>query len=97
MPTYDYLCQSCGHELEAFQRFSEDPLRDCPVCKKPKLQRQFGTGGAILFRGSGFYETDYRSESYRTGAKQEKTASTGGTETKTPPCGGNPKNCPACE
>ncbi len=60
MPTYPYLCRACGHRFEELQSFSEPPLAKCPECKKNKLERQFGGGGAIIFKGSGFYETDYR-------------------------------------
>ncbi len=72
MPTYDYLCDACGHELELIQSMSEAPKRKCPACGKQKLRRLIGAGGAILFKGSGFYETDYRSDSYQKGAKAEK-------------------------
>ena len=60
MPTYPYECRACGHRFEELQSFSEPPLTKCPACKKNKLERQFGGGGAIIFKGSGFYETDYR-------------------------------------
>ena len=60
MPTYDYVCDACQHEAEVFQNISEDPIKKCPKCKKNKLERLFGGGGAIIFKGSGFYETDYR-------------------------------------
>lgn len=72
MPTYEYQCDACGHDFEEFQYFSEEPLTKCPACKKKKLRRLFGTGASIIFKGSGFYETDYRSESYKAGAKAEK-------------------------
>jgi putative FmdB family regulatory protein len=72
MPTYDYLCAGCGHELEIFQSMSESPKRKCPKCGKLKLERQIGMGAAVIFKGSGFYETDYRSESYKKGAQDEK-------------------------
>src|SRR5712672_607880 len=74
MPTYEYQCDACGHEFEELQSFSEDPLTKCPSCKKKKLRRLFGTGASIIFKGSGFYETDYRSESYKSGAKAESDA-----------------------
>ena len=74
MPTYEYECEGCGHDFEEFQYFSEEPLTKCPVCKKKKLRRLFGTGSSIIFKGSGFYETDYRSESYKAGAKAESDA-----------------------
>jgi putative FmdB family regulatory protein len=76
MPTYDYACDACGHTFEEMQSFSEAPLKKCPQCKKNKLRRLIGTGAAILFKGSGFYQTDYRSESYKSGAKKDETAST---------------------
>jgi putative FmdB family regulatory protein len=60
MPTYDYECKACGHRFDELQTFSEPPLTRCPACKKNKLERLFGGGGAIIFKGSGFYETDYR-------------------------------------
>ena len=71
MPTYEYVCAACDHHMEQFQTFSEKPLTTCPKCKKKKLQRQFGTGAAILFKGSGFYETDYRSDSYKSASKAD--------------------------
>ena len=72
MPTYDYECDACGHEWELFQRIVEDAVKKCPECKKKKARRLFGTGAAIMFKGSGFYETDYRSDSYKKGAKAAK-------------------------
>lgn len=72
MPTYDYICDACAHEWELFQRITEDHIKKCPKCKKNKAVRQFGTGAAVMFKGSGFYETDYRSESYKKGAKAAK-------------------------
>ena len=73
MPTYDYRCAACGHELEEFQSMREPALKKCPKCKKPKLERQIGSGAGILFKGGGFYQTDYRSESYKSGESSEKT------------------------
>ena len=60
MPTYDYECDACGHAFEEWQSFKDNPLTKCPQCKKKKLRRLFGGGAAIIFKGSGFYETDYR-------------------------------------
>ena len=68
MPTYDYVCDGCGHAFELFQSMTENTKKTCPKCKKPKLRRLIGAGGAIVFKGSGFYKTDYRSESYKKGA-----------------------------
>jgi putative FmdB family regulatory protein len=75
MPTYDYLCDSCGHEFEAFESITAEPRKDCPQCKEPRLRRKIGPGAAILFKGSGFYQTDYRSESYKKAAKAESPTS----------------------
>ena len=72
MPTYDYICNGCGHALEIFQSMKDSPKRKCPACGKLKLKRQIGTGGGIIFKGSGFYLTDYRSDSYKKGAEAEK-------------------------
>lgn len=71
MPTYDYVCESCEHEFEHFQSMSSKPLKKCPACGKLRLKRLIGTGAGIIFKGSGFYETDYRSSDYKQKAKQE--------------------------
>ena len=75
MPTYDYECDACSHKFELFQGINDPVETKCPECKKKKLRRLFGTGGAIVFKGSGFYQTDYRSESYKKGASADKPAS----------------------
>lgn len=72
MPTYEYQCDACDHNFDEFQSFSEKPLKKCPSCGKSKLRRVFGTGAAIIFKGAGFYQTDYRSESYKSAAKAEE-------------------------
>ncbi|MEM9353952.1 MAG: zinc ribbon domain-containing protein [Planctomycetota bacterium] len=72
MPTYDYECDACGHKFELFQSMSDPVKRKCPECGKLKLRRLFGTGAAVVFKGSGFYETDYRSDSYKKGAEADK-------------------------
>ena len=74
MPTYDYECDACGHEFELFQQISDPVKKKCPECGKLKLRRLFGTGAAVVFKGSGFYETDYRSESYKKAAADDKKA-----------------------
>ena len=76
MPTYDYVCDACGHAFELFQSMTDAVKRTCPECKKRKLRRLIGTGGAIMFKGSGFYQTDYRSESYKKAAAADKPTST---------------------
>ena len=80
MPTYEYECQGCKHNFDEFQGINEAPLKKCPKCGKRKLQRKFGTGAAVLFKGSGFYQTDYRSESYKAAAKSEQTSSKPATD-----------------
>jgi putative FmdB family regulatory protein len=75
MPTYDYECDACGHTFELFQSYSAPVEKKCPECGKLKLRRLFGTGAAIVFKGSGFYQTDYRSDSYKKAAENDKPAS----------------------
>jgi putative FmdB family regulatory protein len=75
MPTYDYECDACGHKFELFQSISAPVEKKCPECKKNKLRRLFGTGAAIVFKGSGFYQTDYRSDSYNKAADKDKPSS----------------------
>jgi len=75
MPTYDYVCDGCGNEFEAFESIVSQPQTDCPKCSAPKLRRKIGPGAAILFKGSGFYKTDYRSDSNKSAAKAEKSSS----------------------
>lgn len=72
MPTYDYECDACDHRFELFQQISADPIKKCPKCGKSKLRRLFGTGAALMFKGSGFYQTDYRSESYKKASEADK-------------------------
>ncbi len=82
MPTYEYVCASCGSEHEYFQSMSEAPKRKCPECGALKLQRRIGSGAGIIFKGSGFYETDYRSESYKKGAEADKKKASEKSEKK---------------
>jgi putative FmdB family regulatory protein len=79
MPTYAYLCQHCRHEFDAFQSITAGCLRKCPQCGKARLKRLIGTGSGIIFKGSGFYATDYRSDGYKTAAQKE----TGGAKAAT--------------
>ena len=72
MPTYGYQCDYCGHEFEQFQSITAKPLRKCPECGKLRLKRLIGTGAGIIFKGSGFYETDYRSDGYKKAVEEEK-------------------------
>jgi putative FmdB family regulatory protein len=75
MPTYDYICDACQHEFEAYESIKADSQTICPTCHEHRLRRKIGAGAAILFKGSGFYQTDYRSDSYKKGAQADKTAS----------------------
>ncbi len=78
MPTYEYICDACQHQFETFQSITADPLVKCPECGKKKLRRLIGTGAAIIFKGSGFYCTDYRSESYRRAASKDNGGASSG-------------------
>ena len=62
MPTYEYTCRACDHRFEAFQKMSDEPLKDCPECGRPEAERQISAGGGLVFKGPGFYATDYRKE-----------------------------------
>ncbi len=78
MPTYDYVCDACDHQFEEFQSITEAPKRKCPACGRQKLRRLIGPGAAIVFKGSGFYKTDYRSENYKKAAAAEKSNGSSG-------------------
>src|SRR5215469_4780580 len=89
MPTYEYVCGKCGHEFEAFQSISAKPLETCPkdICTRKKwgrghVTKKISGGAGLLFKGSGFYITDYRSEKYKDAAKKETASSTPAKETK---------------
>ena len=92
MPTYDYVCDGCGHAFELFQSMTDSVKKTCPKCRKPKLRRLIGAGGAIVFKGTGFYKTDYRSESYKKGAAADsgggKKSDAGGKKTESSGSGG---------
>lgn len=83
MPTYDYECDACDYQMELFQGINDPVKKKCPKCGKNKLRRLFGGGAAIVFKGSGFYQTDYRSDSYKKAAKAEQGGSKSGSEKKT--------------
>jgi putative FmdB family regulatory protein len=96
MPTYEYECKNCGKHHEAFQSITAKPLSNCPHCKKKNaLKRLIGSGGGVIFKGSGFYQTDYRSSSYQKAAEKEKP------KTASCPASGScqkaSKSCPAKE
>ena len=95
MPTYEYVCSKCGHEFELFQSIKEEPKRTCPKCKG-RVKRLIGSGAGLLFKGSGSYLTDYRSEGYSKRAKEEAGAASGG-EGKSSGTGGSSKEGAAKE
>ena len=74
MPTYEYECEACGHRFEKFQSITASALRKCPGCGRRRLRRLIGAGSGVIFKGSGFYQTDYRSDSYQKAAKKEDSA-----------------------
>ena len=76
MPTYEYICDNCQYEFEQFQSIKAKPIRKCPECGKLSVQRLIGAGAGVIFKGSGFYQTDYRSEGYKKAAESEKKDST---------------------
>lgn len=82
MPTYDYICENCEYEFEQFQTITAKPLHTCPKCGRRKLKRLIGAGAGVIFKGSGFYQTDYRSESYKKGKESEKKTTDKDTEKK---------------
>ena len=77
MPTYDYQCDACDHTFELYQGINDAKKRKCPECGKLKLRRLLGTGAAVVFKGSGFYQTDYRSESYKKAQAADKPKASG--------------------
>ena len=80
MPTYEYECPDCKHAFEEYQSITAKPIKVCPECGKRRVVRLIGTGSGVIFKGSGFYETDYRSANYKKGAKAEKDASSSSTD-----------------
>jgi putative FmdB family regulatory protein len=80
MPTYEYECGACSHTFERFQPITARPIRICPACGQRQVRRLIGTGGGVIFRGSGFYQTDYRSESYKKAAKAESDRGSGASK-----------------
>jgi putative FmdB family regulatory protein len=80
MPTYDYRCDACGHEFDAFQSIMDAALKKCPKCGKSKLRRLIGAGSGIIFKGSGFYETDYKRSRASGGGSSEKSGEKSGAD-----------------
>jgi putative FmdB family regulatory protein len=85
MPTYEYQCETCGHQFEVFQSMKDAKLTDCPLDScEGHVRRLLGTGAGVIFKGSGFYETDYRSESYKAGAKKAEESAKSASESSKP-------------
>ncbi len=82
MPTYDYECDACGHTFEFFQSITSNVKRTCPECKKKKLRRLFGTGAAVIFKGSGFYETDYRRKTGKPSSSSSSSSDKSSSDSK---------------
>ena len=83
MPTYEYECQQCGHRFEEFQSITAEPRQTCPETScTGSVKRLIGMGGGLLFKGSGFYITDYRSDGYQKAAKADKDSGKAGSESK---------------
>jgi putative FmdB family regulatory protein len=83
VPTYDYECDACGHTFELYQSISAEPEKKCPACGKKKLRRLIGAGAAVVFKGSGFYQTDYRSDSYKKAASSDSKGSDSSSKSET--------------
>ena len=92
MPTYDYKCDACGNAFEQFQSMSSAPIRKCPKCGKLKVKRLIGTGAGLIFKGSGFYITDYRDQSYKDKAKAESGSADGASKTEKSETSGGSSN-----
>ena len=98
MPSYDYLCQNCGHQFEHFQSMKSESLCKCPQCSKKTLKRLIGAGAGIIFKGSGFYQTDYRSDSYKSSQKSNTPTPPADKSSKTestPKTSESPSSTPA--
>ncbi len=96
MPTYDYACEKCGHQFETFQSMKDEPLRACPKCKAKALKRLIGAGAGVIFKGSGFYQTDYRSTSYQSGKTADAPKSEPAKTDSSKPSSGGGCGKPAC-
>ncbi|MCM8804698.1 MAG: zinc ribbon domain-containing protein [Candidatus Omnitrophica bacterium] len=92
MPTYEYECGKCGYRFEQFQKMTDQPLKKCPKCKGNKLKRLIGLGGGVIFKGPGFYTTEYRSEEYKRKEREEKGLSSTSSSCST--C--STKTCSTC-
>jgi len=90
MPTYEYECKKCNKIFEVFQSITAEPIKKCPECSSP-VKRRISTGGGFLFKGPGFYVTDYRSKSYKEKQKKEQESNSACPKT------GEKKDCSACK
>lgn len=90
MPTYEYECEACKHSFEQFQSITARPVRTCPKCGRAKVRRLLGIGAGVIFKGSGFYATDYRGDSYKKAAKKDKPAETCTKSDSSPACASCP-------
>ena len=97
MPTYEYECPDCGHQFERFQPITAKSVRVCPACGRRRVKRLIGTGGGIIFKGAGFYATDYRTESYNKQAKSEQEAAGGKSDSESPAAKGDGESKKAAE
>src|SRR5437763_12485726 len=97
MPTYEYACSACGHHFEEFQSIKAKPTTLCPECGKRKVRRLISAGAGLIFKGSGFYITDYRSESYKAGAKGEGGGEGGEKKPETKPADSKPRDSKSTE
>ena len=91
MPTYEYECGACQHRFEKYQSMIDKPIKKCPECGKAKAQRVISGGAGVLFKGSGFYQTDYRSKSYRESAKKDVPPKAAPAASS---CSGDCSSCP---
>jgi putative FmdB family regulatory protein len=92
MPTYEYECGACGHRFEKYQSMTEKAIKKCPECGKAKARRLISGGAGVIFKGSGFYQTDYRSKGYKDSAKKDVPKK---ADSAVPACSGDCSSCPS--
>lgn len=96
MPTYEYECKKCGYRFEKFQKMTDKPVSKCPECKG-KVSKIIGSGGGIIFKGPGFYTTEYRSPEYKKREQQEKQGVSAGGSSSCSACSAPPSSCSTCK